>query len=171
MAFNWATSEYNARGSWNRWFRLNISANNWPAAYTGGVQVNFEYPDIPLTFPSISVTHLGGQSIFQRHVGGLTPVTGYRQHEITDISVWASGQANAPWVRDLWQLRDVVTRLIQSSTGLDLLNIYSSTASPSSVGLIRWEQDRVEDAAAPLEASPNIHRVRLLARWFYLSKV
>lgn len=158
----------------NRWLKTNITANGWPAAYTAGFDINFEYPDIPLRFPSISITHLGGESEIAgmgNIVRGAAGTTGYIQHQLTEISVWASGQADAPWVRDLWQLRDMVVRLIQRATSLALLNVYGSTANPTTVGIIRFGPGiRVEDAAAPLEPSPNIHRLRLLTRWYYQSE-
>ena len=91
-----------------------------------------------------------------------------RQHQLTDINVWASGQANAPWVRDLWQIRDMAARLILGSPGFDLNNVYGSTASATAVGYCRFGPgNRLEDAATPLEPSPNIHRHRLIVHWYY----
>ena len=175
MPFTWEASQYNARGSFNRWFFVNLSASGWPAAYPSGFSVNFEYPDVPLSFPSVSVTHLGGEVevIAQgNHVGGPTPLTGYRQHQLTDVNIWASGQPNNPWVRDLWQLRDMVANLVQRATGFSLLNVYGSTANPTSVGLCRFGPgNSLEDVATPLEPSPNIHRQRMLVRWYYISKI
>lgn len=169
MPFTWENSLYNARASFNRWFQTNLTASGWPAAYAGGFGVNFEYPDVPLTFPSVSVTHLGGEAEnVGNHMGGPTPLTGYRQHQLTDVNVWASGQANAPWVRDLWQIRDMVARLVLGSTGFGLLNVYGSTANPTAVGICRFGPgNRLEDAATPLEPSPNIHRHRLVVYWYY----
>lgn len=173
MAFSWDRGQFNTRGSFNRWFRVNVTANGWPTAYhPAGFDVNFEYPDVPLRFPSISVTHMGGaaEMVAQgHHLGGPTPLSGQRQHELTDISIWASGQANSPWVRDLMQSRDLVAHLFTNTLSFDLLNVYATTAVAdlTAIGIARI--DSWGDAPAPLEASPNIHRQRMLVRWSYMS--
>lgn len=173
MAFSWDRGLYNVRGSFNRWFLLNVTANGWPTAYhPGGFNVNFDFPDVPLRFPSISVTHMGGaaEHIAQGdHLGGPTHLSGQRQHQISDISLWASGQANDPWVRDLWQCRDLVAYLLTSARVFDLLNIYATTAVGSLTAIGIGRIDSWEDAGAPLEPTPNIHRQRIIARWSYLS--
>ena len=175
MAFSWPRSTYNARASFNRWFRVNYSAAGWPAAYTaGGIPVNFEYPDVPLTFPSFSVTHLGeidGQR-FQgdRMNGG----TGSYRYAITEVSCWASGDASGAWSRDLWQMHDMAAYLFQSARSIPLLNVYATTATANltAIGVLRLGPDSVyEDVEAPMEPSRNVHRLRMLAHWFYRAQV
>lgn len=175
-SFSWDRSRFNAEGSFNRWLRLNVTANGWPAAATFGgftaFSVAFDYPDVPLEFPSIAVSHLGGvtQPFGQLHVGGPTGVTGYRQHMLTDVSIWASGQGNNPWQSQLRQMGDMVRRLVGRATAFPLLNIYGATANPTGIGICRFgPNDRIRDADAPMELSPNVHRSRLLVSWYYLA--
>ncbi len=173
MAFAWPRGLYNARASFNRWFLVNVTANGWPTGYhPAGFNINFDYPDVPLQFPSISVTHMGGAAevVAQgHHIGGPVHVTGQRQHQLSDISIWASGQPNAPWVRDLWQGRDLVGYLLTSGLAFDLLNVYATTAIADLTGIGIARINGWEDVAAPLEPSPNIHRQRMLVRWSYMS--
>ena len=172
MTFSWGRGLYNARGSFNRWLQQNISANNWPASITAGFNVNFEYPDVPLSFPSVAVTHLGGEAVrSEGHVvGGY--LTGLYQHQLTDVSIWASGSPGQPWIRQLLEIRDMMGFLLVSAKSIPLLNLYTSTAAPSSIGIIRFGPGPpLEDVAAPLEPSPNIHRQRMLVRWFYLEHI
>lgn len=173
MAFSWDRGLYNARGSFNRWFQTQLTANGWPTAYhPGGFGINFDYPDVPLSFPSIAVTHMGGaaEMIAQgNHVGGPTHLTGYRQHQLSDVSIWASGNANSPAVRDMWQGRDLAAHLFTRSLYFDLLNIYATTAAGdlTAIGIARinsWE-----DSPTLPELSPNIHRQRMIVRWSFMS--
>ncbi len=173
MAFSWPRGQYNARGSFNRFFRVNVTANGWPTAFhPGGFDINFDYPDIPLQFPSISVTHMGGaaEMVAQgHHLGGPIPLSGQRQHELTDISIWASGQANSSRVRDMMQARDLVAYLLTSALTFDLLNVYATTAVGDLTAIGIAKIDSWNDAAARLEQATNIRRQRMIVRWSYMS--
>jgi len=160
------------QGSFNRWLRTNITANGWPS--WGQFGVNFDYPDVPLEFPSIAVTHLGefdGQRFQGDRVRG--GATGSYRYGLAEVSCWASGQANDPWVRNLRQMGDMVNYLFHSARSIPLLNIYGSTGNPTSIGILRLGpgEDVISQVEAPRELSPNVHRARHLIRYYYLRTV
>jgi hypothetical protein len=174
MAFTFPRGTYNARASFNRWLRVNITANGWPAAHPAGFGITFEHPDVPLPFPSFSVHHLG-EFDGQRFQGDRvrSGLTGSYRYALTEVSCWASGDASAAWSRDLWQMSDMVTYLCQSARSIPLLNVYGSTANPTSIGIMRLGPgtDVIAQVEAPMEPSPNVHRARHLIRWWYQQNV
>jgi hypothetical protein len=65
----------------------------------------------------------------------------------------------------------MVGYLLTSARSIPLLNVYGTTGSPTAIGIMRLGIPPYDDAVAPLDPSPNIHRQRMVVRWYYIAAV
>lgn len=169
----WSAGLYDAEGSFNRLVKNHLSAQGWPSAFPSGVSAYFDFPTQPLTFPSVTVTHMGG---YMTPVGGGdliaggAGVSGVRQRRDFDISCWVDAQANPNWSRDLRQLRDTVElMLLTNRRGGQLYMVYSGTGSPPTAGTFRIDS-WIEQNIPRDPANPAVRQYRFVGRWSYLEQ-
>ncbi len=163
-------SFYNVAGSFNDFFEKQVTAKGLPAWMTSAI-VNFDYPQIPLIFPSFSVTHLGHAP---REVAqGRNLDEGWRGAEqvgLAEISCWESyARASGLHVRNLQQMRDMAARVFATGAGISILDVYGSTASPTSNGTI-IRADPAQAAPAAADPNPDVLRMRLLVKYSWLER-
>ena len=162
---------YNVAGSFNNYVSIQITGAGLPAFMPSAV-VNFEYPTLPLTFPSFSVTHLStdGESISegQNLDGGYR---GYRRRGLAEISVWESVQrSSGAQIRNVQQMRDMVTRIFATGAAFAILDLYAGTASPAgTTAVVRCGPSR--DAPGVQDQNPDITRRRVLVSYEWLERV
>ena len=161
---------YNVLGSFNDYFRKQVTANGLPAFMPSSV-VNTDWPQKPLTFPSFSVIHLGAEPREVAQGRNLDP--GWRGAErigLAEISVWESyARASGNHAANLRILRDMAARVFVTGAGINILDIYGTTASPTSNGTI-IRAGPVRDAPAPPDPNPDVMRLRLLVEYRWLER-
>lgn len=170
MPLTMSAGLYNAEGSFNYFVKTFISANGWPSGPISA-SAYFDWPTQNLTFPCVTVVHLGGrrEDVAQgRIIDGANRTSAYRQRRMTEVSCWVDSQRNVNWVRDLRQLRDTVELMFNQNFAVQLYDIYSGTANPPTAGLLRIKG--VSEAPAALDENPAIKRIRMLVNWEYLEK-
>src|SRR3990167_5850424 len=110
---------YNVIGSFNNHFVTQLTGAGLPAWMPSAV-TNFEYPALPLTYPSFSVTHLSTDPEPIAQGQNLDPgYRGYRRRGLAEISVWESVQtAGATHARNGQQMRNVAPPLFATGTNI-----------------------------------------------------
>ena len=163
MAFTHTYGKYAALSSFNKYLQDNLGASlpSWMDA----LKLNFDYPREPLTFPSFSVTHFGAEE--ERVAGSDVVDPGYygvRIRQVSEVSCWADANADPAWQGHLWQMRDMVWKVLRTAkiTGImALLDVYAGTESPAeSGGILRIE--RIADQDTTPEANLNVKRLRII---------
>lgn len=162
---------YNVRGSFNEYFRVQLTAAGLPSWLPAAV-VNYDHPNQPLTCPSFSVAHLGtvAQEIAQgRH---LDPGwRGARQVGMVEVSVWESQSRASGYVeRNLRQMADLAVRVFATGAVVPILDVYGDGAAPTANGTILRVGPLTEEPEAA-DPNPDVRRVRLMGRYEWLQRV
>src|SRR3990167_7128440 len=140
---------YNVAGSLNDYFLKQGTAQGLPAFVPRAV-ANFDYPQQPLTFPTWSLMHLGHDPREVAQGRQLDPGwKGVEQVGLAEIDCWESYQrASGQQRRNLTILRDMAARVFATGAAIPILDVYGSTAAPTSNGtLIRVRP--VRESPAP----------------------
>ena|SRR3990167_11487541 len=164
-------AHYNVRGSFNSYFQDRLTALGLPDWMPSAV-IHFDYPRRPLTFPSFSVTHLDATPVEVAQGRHLDPGwRGAKRVGTIEINVWESEErASGAHDRNAQQMADMVARVFATGAVVPILDVYGSTASPTSNGTIA----RARPATlAPFAADPNpdVVRLRLLVNIDWLERV
>ena len=164
-------SIYNAIGSFNNHFVTQLTGAGLPAWMPSAV-TNFEYPALPLTFPSFSVTHLTTEAESVAEGQNLDPgYKGYRRRGLAEVSVWESVQrAAGAHVRNVQQMRDMAARLFATGSNIGILDLYAGTANPSGLTARLW-CGPVRDAPVGPDPNPDVIRRRMLVPYEWLERV
>jgi len=162
---------YNVVGSFNNYFITQLTGAGLPAWMPSAV-TNFEYPALPLTFPSFSVTHLSTDPEPIAQGQNLDPgYRGYRRRGLVEISVWESVQrAGGAHIRNVQQMRDMAARPFATGANVIILDLYAGTANPSGL-TARLACGPVRDAPTPQDQNPDILRRRMLVPYEWLERV
>mgnify|MGYP001613861681 CR=1 FL=1 len=173
MALTWSAGLYDSEGSFNRLVKDHLSAQGWPSAFPAGVSAYYDWPTQNLTFPAVTVTHMGGQMVPVGGgdlIAGGAGISGVRQQRQADISCWVDAQANPNWSRDLRQLRDTVElMLLTNRRGGQLYMVYSGTGTPPTAGTFRiesWAEQHIPQDAS----NPAVRRYRFVVRLGYVER-
>ena len=162
---------FNVAGSFNDFFDKQLTAKGLPSWMTSAV-VNFDMPQQPLTFPSFSVTHLGTET--REMAQGRALDDGWRGAEqigLAEISCWESyARASGLHVRNLRQMRDMAARVFATGAGINILDIYGTTASPTSNGTLLRAGPARETPVTP-DPNPDVARARLVVQYRWLERV
>jgi len=162
---------FNVEGSFNDFFATQLTAKGIPSWMSSAV-INYDYPQQPLTFPSFSVTHLGG--VPREVAQGRTLDPGWRgaeQNALAEISCWESQQrASGNHNLNIKQMRDMAARVFATGAVIAILDVYGSTANPTGNGTIIRAKP-VRDAQAPTgDMNPDIVRRRMLVEYKWLER-
>lgn len=161
---------YNVEGTINKFILDNITAQGLPTWMASSV-VNFDYPDTPLTYPSFSVTHLAqiGTAIAQGNQ--LDPgFKGRRKDGIVEVNCWESKERGHPGHNQhVKQMADMVSRVFATGASTQILDVYGSTANPTSNGtLVRM--GGAEPVTTPRDPNPDVLRIRILIGYNWLER-
>lgn len=162
---------FNVEGSFNDFFLTQLTARGLPDWMTSAV-VNYDYPQQPLTYPSFSVTHLGGPDPVEVAQGRtLDPGwRGARQIGLAEISCWESyNRASGNHPRNLRIMRDMAARVFATGVAINILDVYGTTGSPTANGTIIRAGPLRTDVAGQ-DPNPDVRRVRLIAQYTWLER-
>ncbi len=169
----WSAGLYDSEGSFNRMVKDYLSANGWPSAFPAGVSAYFDRPTQNLTFPCVTVEHLGGNPervAAGDIVQGNPIVSGVMQHRQTELSCWVDAQGNPNWSRDIRQLRDTLVLMLRQQRAGQIYMVYSGTGTPPTAGMFRLDGLAAEQHIPQDAANPAVRRYRFVQRWSYLER-
>lgn len=159
MPFTFTTGEYNVQGSLNK-FILNNLGSSLPTWMTS-LTLNFDYPNIPLTFPSFSVTYFPTREI-QRFEGDRAEGSnkGVTKKGIVEINGWIDSTSSQDYQMRLRQMKDMIEKLFRQNPAISILDIYSSTSNPQATGYILRITD-INELQVNQDPNPAVKRVRM----------
>ena len=161
----------NVEGSFNDFFIKQITAKGLPAFIPSSV-VNTDYPVVPLTYPSFSIIHLG--STPQQIAEGQNLDDGWRgvrQNGLAEIDCWESYQrASGNHIYNIRIMRDMAARVFATGAAIPILDVYGSTAAPTSNGTIIRAMAAQSFPVAP-DPNPDVVRARLVVEYNWLERV
>lgn len=169
MPFTYTFGDYAAIGSFDKWFQDNITATK--PAWMTTCPVNFDYPRIPLVYPSFSVTHfessetrIGSSDIVDFYSG--VQYKGVQKTHVLEISAWVTRE-NQNWRRDLRQMGDMIQSLLRQTRAVAINNIYGDLAATGAIiRIIEVRQAQV----APDQANANVERSRFVVTLHWVER-
>jgi hypothetical protein len=175
MTFEHKFGIYNAEGTLNNWFRVNLTAAGVPG-WMPSARVVFDYPEQQLisghSGHAFSVTHLGAE-VIGTYEGDNTIAgsAGQMMQGMMEVNCWVSKQqAGAAWPSRIRQMGDMVGHLFSSAHQVEITNLYTSTATPSGVGgLINIK--RANESQVASDPNPDIARRRFVAAYRWVERV
>ena len=161
----------NVVGSFNDFFNTQLTAKGVPAWLPSAV-VNYDYPQQPLSYPSWSITHLGSEPREVAQGRHLDPGwRGVEQIGLAEIRCWDSLQAaSGQHGLRLRTMRDMAARVFATGAAVPILDVYGSTAAPTSNGTI-LRAGPVREAPPGMEFNPDVTAVRLIVEYSWLERV
>ena len=164
---------YNVEGSFNNYFRANLTGKGQPA-FMASASVNFDYPNQPLVYPSFSISHLGQTPAGSTEGMNLDPgFKGTQMIGVAQIACWESYQrASGGQVANLRVMRDMAARLFATGANIPILDVYGSTSAPTAIGTII--RASAVDTVKPIgqdDVNPDVWSVMLQVQYNYWERV
>lgn len=175
MSFEHAHGKYNVEGTLNNWFATNIAGAGLPP-WMPSARCVYNWPQKDLisgySGHAFALNHLGAMSVQQYEgrntIGGSA---GETRQGLWEINCWVSRQvAGERYTERLRHMGDMVTNLFMSARyGVEITNLYTSTAAPSGIGALVRLYD-VEEMATLPDPNPDMMRRRFLVRYRWLER-
>jgi hypothetical protein len=169
-AFTHTYGEHAAITSINKWFSDNIGTSkpSWMTSAT----VNFDYPRIPLVYPSFSVTHFGGADFSVAEGDYVETASGTRYRGVKrlstcEVSCWVTRLDNPNWQRDVRQMADMVSKLLHGTRSIPMVDAYASLAA---LGTIVRVTNVERTNVAPDQGNANVERARFVVTYTWIER-
>ena len=161
----------NVEGSFNDFFITQLTAKGVPSFLSTAPTINLDYPVIPLTYPSFSITQLGSQPIEVAQGRNLDPGwKGAQQVGLAQIDCWESYQrASGNHIYNIRVMRDMAARVFATGAAIPILDVYGTTGTPTANGTLIRAMPAESFPVGP-DPNPDVIRARLTVQYNWLER-